>query len=88
MSLFYFLPAVNQGLSNTCLTQLTVQYPCVVGGGVNTTCHALPPLNSSRVESCTRLQTFDYFSESEVSYALTFLGLALFAVGQCHFVRT
>ncbi|KAL1420959.1 hypothetical protein MTO96_004326 [Rhipicephalus appendiculatus] len=31
--------------------------------------------------TCTRLKTFDYFSESEVSYALTFLGLALFAVG-------
>ncbi|KAH6937563.1 hypothetical protein HPB50_001716 [Hyalomma asiaticum] len=35
----------------------------------------------SRVEDCTRLKTFDYFSESEISYALTFLGLALFAVG-------
>ncbi|CAN7939038.1 unnamed protein product, partial [Ixodes hexagonus] len=70
----------NPGLADTCLSQLTVQYPCGTAGS-NVTCHALPPLNSARVESCTRLQTFDYFSESEISYALTFLGLALFVVG-------
>ncbi|KAG0418419.1 hypothetical protein HPB47_004884, partial [Ixodes persulcatus] len=69
----------NPGLDPACLSQLTVQYPCVTAGR-NVTCNALPPLNSARVESCTRLQTFDYFSESEVSYALTFLGLALFVL--------
>ncbi|KAH7962522.1 hypothetical protein HPB52_016681 [Rhipicephalus sanguineus] len=56
-------------------------YPCTTINNVNVTCRALPPLNSSRVENCTRLKTFDYFSESEISYALTFLGLALFVVG-------
>ncbi|CAN8011196.1 unnamed protein product, partial [Ixodes pacificus] len=70
----------NPGLDPACLSQLTVQYPCGTAGR-SVTCNALPPLNSARVESCTRLQTFDYFSESEVSYALTFLGLALFVLG-------
>lgn len=72
---------VNQGLTSTCLGQLTVQYSCTAAGNVTVTCHALPPLNRSRVEECTSLKTFDYFSESEISYALTFLGLALFVVG-------
>ncbi|KAK8769919.1 hypothetical protein V5799_013614 [Amblyomma americanum] len=63
------------------MNQLTKQYPCITADDRNVTCYALPPLNSQRVESCTQLKTFDYFSESEVSYALTFLGLALFVVG-------
>lgn len=72
---------VNGGLAQQCMDQLTVKYSCTTINNLTTTCHALPPLNSSRVESCTQLKTFDYFSESEISYALTFLGLALFVVG-------
>ncbi|XP_064475298.1 dual oxidase 2-like [Ornithodoros turicata] len=70
----------NDGLKEECKAKLTYTYNCT-WGNETITCHSLPPLNSSLVEPCTSLKTFDYFTESEVSYALTFLSLALFIVG-------
>ena len=34
------------------------------------------------MESCTKLQTFDYFEGSEVSYALSFLAVGVWTVGK------
>ncbi|XP_023217441.1 dual oxidase 2-like [Centruroides sculpturatus] len=47
----------------------------------NVTFQSLPPLSHDDIESCSSVETFDYFSGSEVSYAFTFLSLALFVVG-------
>lgn len=70
----------NTGLNASCIQKLNNTYTCYYEG-TNETCHSLPPLNNTLVESCTPPKTFDYFIESEASYALTFLGLALFILG-------
>lgn len=38
--------------------------------------------NRAMVSECTALKGFDYFTGSEVSYILTFVGIGLFAVGK------
>ncbi|XP_059487238.1 dual oxidase 2-like [Neocloeon triangulifer] len=43
-------------------------------------CRHLHPLDESRVEACTRPDTYDYFSNSELSFILTFSGLATIIV--------
>ncbi|XP_030832129.1 dual oxidase 1 isoform X2 [Strongylocentrotus purpuratus] len=38
-------------------------------------------ISENDMENCTKLQTFDYFEGSEVSYALSFLALGIWVVG-------
>ena len=39
-------------------------------------------LSQYEMENCTKLETYDYFDGSEVSYALTFSFIGLFVVGE------
>ena len=47
--------------------------------------HCATPLqlNETDMEECTPPASFDYFSGSEVSYALTFTFFGLFIIGLC-----
>lgn len=47
-----------------------------------TVCGQNLTLRESDIEKCTSPETYDYFDGSEVSYALTFLCIALFIVGE------
>ncbi|XP_069693033.1 dual oxidase-like [Periplaneta americana] len=44
-------------------------------------CHHLPQINNTNVEPCTEPETYDYFSNSEVSFIFTFIGIGLCILG-------
>lgn len=39
-------------------------------------------MNKSNVEECTEPETYDYFSSSEISFILTFVGTGLLILGK------
>jgi dual oxidase len=45
-------------------------------------CYHLPQINKSYVEECTEPETYDYFSSSETSFILTFIGTGLLILGK------
>jgi dual oxidase len=45
-------------------------------------CYHLPQISKSNVEECTEPETYDYFSGSEASFILTFIGNGLFILGK------
>jgi dual oxidase len=45
-------------------------------------CYHLPQINNYRVEECTEPETYDYFSNSEASFILTFTGNGLLILGK------
>lgn len=61
--------------ANCDITNLFETDPCPADSVVNGS-------DSDVVAECTALKGFDYFTGSEVSYILTFLGVGLFAVGK------
>jgi dual oxidase len=46
------------------------------------TCFHLPQINKLNVEDCTEPETYDYFSNSEVSFILTFIGVGVLILGK------
>jgi hypothetical protein len=50
-------------------------------GTENTTCSHFAPLTANLVEPCVEAGTYDYFSNSETSYILTFAGLGTVIAG-------
>ncbi|XP_037076443.1 dual oxidase 1-like [Pollicipes pollicipes] len=77
----------NNNLSATCQSELTDgqfmrQAQCSVGGAL-INCSFLHPLGSDEapIEPCSPARTYDYFSGSEVSFALTFLSAFLAICG-------
>jgi dual oxidase len=45
-------------------------------------CYHLPQIDTSNVEDCTEPETYDYFSNSEISFILTFTGVAVLILGK------
>lgn len=45
-------------------------------------CEQPGQLKAEDIAPCTPLKTFDYFVDSEVSFALSFLGLGLLLLGE------
>jgi hypothetical protein len=45
-------------------------------------CYHLPQINISNVEDCTEPETYDYFSNSETSFILTFIGDGALILGK------
>ncbi|XP_042862256.1 dual oxidase-like [Penaeus japonicus] len=73
--------AVHQGngIGNTCMQQLSIRTSCLLHNNVNTTCSYLPQISDSNAEECTKPDTYDYFTGSEVSYIL----VLIFLLGLC-----
>uniref|UniRef100_A0A6A7G5H1 NAD(P)H oxidase (H2O2-forming) n=2 Tax=Hirondellea gigas TaxID=1518452 RepID=A0A6A7G5H1_9CRUS len=64
-----------------CRSQLTTLTQCTLVTGTKIQCHYLPPLNSTNLEPCTKLDTFDFFTGSVLGYILTFFSVFSCAVG-------
>jgi dual oxidase len=45
-------------------------------------CYHLPQINETNVEDCTEPETYDYFSNSEASFILTFIGNGVLILGK------
>ncbi|XP_047475214.1 dual oxidase 2-like [Penaeus chinensis] len=73
--------AVHQanGVGNNCMVQLSVPRSCTLHNNVTATCNYLPQISDSNAEECTKPETYDYFSGSEVSYIL----VLFFLLGLC-----
>ncbi|KAK7065449.1 hypothetical protein SK128_006644 [Halocaridina rubra] len=66
--------AVHRGnnISSDCFTKLNEEVDCLLPNNESQKCRYLTQLSNSNAELCTTLQTYDYFSGSEISYILTF----------------
>jgi hypothetical protein len=49
---------------------------------MNFRCFHLPQINGKNVENCTEPGTYDYFSNSEISFILTFIGVGTVILGK------
>lgn len=54
---------------------------CTIRGTV-VPCFHVDQINDSIVEECTKAGTYDYFSNSKLSFILTFLGMTTFFCGK------
>lgn len=48
----------------------------------NFTCYHLQQISKTNVEECTEPGTYDYFSNSEISFILTFIGVGTVILGK------
>jgi len=45
-------------------------------------CYHLQQINRSNAEDCTEPETYDYFSNSEISFIFTFIGIGIVILGK------
>lgn len=45
-------------------------------------CYHLQQINRNNAEDCTEPETYDYFSNSESSFILTFIGIGIVILGK------
>jgi hypothetical protein len=45
-------------------------------------CYHLEQININNTEDCTEPETYDYFSNSETSFILTFIGVGIVILGK------
>jgi hypothetical protein len=73
--------AVND-LNPLCIKELLTKTCTRQNDSKDFLCSYLPQINISNVEECTEPETYDYFSGSEVSFILTFIGNGLLFLGK------
>ncbi|XP_063590443.1 dual oxidase-like [Penaeus indicus] len=69
----------GNGVGDSCTALLSATKNCTLHNNVTTTCKYLPQISDSNAEECTKPETYDYFSGSEVSYIL----VVFFLLGLC-----
>jgi hypothetical protein len=69
-------------LNKTC-TEVLLEGKCMrQNDSQSFLCYHLPQINKLNVEECTEPETYDYFSSSETSFILTFIGTGLLILGK------
>jgi dual oxidase len=72
----------DEGLNQACKNQL-IEDECEKQSEATTfACYHLEQINRKNVEDCTEPETYDYFSNSEISFILTFIGVGTVILGK------
>lgn len=88
----YYYTYLNKKLINFTFTDNDLHEACrklLVGDDcekqsedMNFTCYHLQQINRNNAEDCTEPETYDYFSNSESSFILTFIGVGTAILGK------
>ena len=88
----YYYPYLNKKLINftftdddlnqACRNQLTAGECEKQGEDGKFKCYHLQQINRNNIEECTEPGTYDYFSNSESSFILTFFGVGIVILGK------
>ncbi|XP_068222962.1 dual oxidase-like isoform X2 [Palaemon carinicauda] len=78
---------LDNNIGEKCQKTLNISVSCTLTNGSSTTCNYLPQLEDKNTEKCTNVDTYDYFSGSEISYVFSVIVLVLGCVGLKVFVR-
>ncbi|KAG7203421.1 hypothetical protein KM043_013488 [Ampulex compressa] len=83
----YRVPASDKDIHPNCIeNNVVIQGACRLFNYTHVPCYHAEQIDSSKVENCTKIGTYDYFSNSSASFILTFAGVTAFFCGFVTFV--